>query len=183
MAVALDATVGGANSNTYLTLPQAQTIIDALMLNDEVETWDEAELDVQNRALVTACWRIDRERFFGNRTSNTQALQWPRVGVRKPDQYQPIYQSGYAFSLRADYFGDNEIPDEVKKAQTLMALYLVSEPDALNLGGLEQFRSVSVGPLSVTPMQPQNQRLVPPLVDQYLRGLKASTNTISLFRN
>lgn len=183
MAVVLDATVGGANSNTYLLRNQAQAIVDALMLNAEVETWDDADEDVQNRALVNAAWRIDRERFFGNRASNTQALQWPRQGVRKPDQYVPSYQAGYAFSIRADQFADDEIPDEVKKAQVLLALYLVSEPDALNLGGLEQFKNVSIGPLSVTPMQPQNQRLLPPLVEQYLRGLKASTNTISLFRN
>jgi hypothetical protein len=183
MVLVLSATVGGASSNSYLTLSEAQAIIDSLMLNEEVTTWDDADVDVQNRALVTAAWRIDRERFFGNRTSNTQALQWPRVGVRKPDQYQPVYQAGYAFSIRADYYADDEIPDEVKKAQTILALYLVSEPDALNLGGLEQFKNVSIGPLSVTPMQPQNQRLLPPLVEQYLRGLKASTNAISIFRN
>lgn len=183
MAVTLSAAVGGPSSNTYLLRSEAQAIIDSLILNAEVETWEAAGEDQQNRALVTATWRIDRERFFGNRTSDTQALQWPRVGVRKPDQYQPVYQAGYAFSLRADYYGDDEIPDEVKKAQVVLALYLLSEPDALGLGGLEQFQNVSVGPLSVTPVQPQNQRLLPPLVDQYLRGLKASTNVISLFRN
>jgi len=183
MAVVLNATVGGPNSNSYLLLNEAQAIVDALMLNEEVLTWDDADEDVQNRALVTATWRIDRERFFGNRSTNTQALQWPRIGVRKPDQYQPAFQAGYAFSIRSDYYRDDEIPDELKKAQALMALYLVSEPDALNLGGLEQFKNVSIGPLSVTPMQPQNQRLIPPLVEQYLRGLRASTNTISIYRN
>ena len=183
MAVTLNAVVGGASSNTYLLLSDAQGIIDSLMLNEEVTTWDDAEEDVQNRALVTAAWRLDRERFFGNRTSTAQALQWPRVGVRKPDQYQPVYQAGYSFSVRADYYPDDVIPDEVKKAQTILALYLVSEPDALNLGGLEQFKNVSIGPLSVTPMQPQNQRLLPPLVEQYLRGLRASTNAISIQRN
>lgn len=183
MAIALDATVGGANSNTYLLRNQAQAIVDALMPNEEVENWELSDPDTQNRALVTATWRLDRERFFGNRTSTIQALQWPRLGVRKPDQYRPVYQSGFAFAQRTDFYADNEIPDEVQKAQVILALYLISSPEALGLGGLEQFKQVSIGPLSVTPMQPQNQRLLPPLVEQYLRGLKASANTISIFRN
>jgi len=183
MPVTLDATVGGANSNTYLTLNDAQAIVDSLMPTEETTNWESATTDTKNRALVTATWRLDRERFFGNKTGNAQALQWPRVGVRKPDQYQPAYQAGYLFSIRQDYYDDDEIPDEIRKATTILALYLVTEPEALSLGGLEQFKSVTVGPLSVQPVQPQNQRLLPPLVDQYLRGLKASPQNISIYRN
>jgi len=36
MAITLDATVGGASANTYLTLSDAQDIIDGLVEDDDV---------------------------------------------------------------------------------------------------------------------------------------------------
>lgn len=187
MAVTIDATNGGAASNSYLTLAEAQAIADSLILNDQITAWDDADDDVKNRALVTACWRIDRERFFGFRSSDSQALQWPRTNVKKPDQYRQYvvtgFSSPYLNSQIGGYFLTDEIPDQIKKAQAILAIYLVSEPDGLGLSGLEQFQSVSVGPLSVTPKQPQDSQLLPPLVDQYLRGLRANTSVLSISRN
>lgn len=187
MPVTIEATVGGASSNSYLTLAEAQAIADSLILNDQITAWDAASTDTKNRALVNACWRIDRERFFGYRSSDSQALQWPRTNVKKPDQYRQYavtgFSSPYLNSQIGCYFLTDEIPDQIKKAQAILAIYLVSEPDALGLTGLEQFQSVSVGPLSVTPKQPQDPQLLPPLVEQYLRGLRANTSVLSIVRN
>lgn len=87
MPVSIVATVGAANANSYQTLGDAQVIIDGLIEDADVVAWASATTDKKNRALVTATQRLDRERFLGARVTDTQALQWPRTGVRKPDTY------------------------------------------------------------------------------------------------
>ena len=116
MAITLDATVGGANANTYITLSDANTFIEGLVLNDDTVAWDNSSTDNKNRALFTAAQRIDREKFLGARVADTQALEWPRSGVRKPDTYTNLYGLSFPNRLVADYYLDTEIPDRVKHA-------------------------------------------------------------------
>ena len=78
MAISLDATVGGANANTYITLSDANSFIEGLVLNDDTVAWDNSSTDNKYRALFTAAQRIDREKFLGARVADTQALEWPR---------------------------------------------------------------------------------------------------------
>ena len=54
MAVTIDATVGGANANSYLTLAAAQDLIDGFVEDDDVVAWGTATTDQKNRALVSA---------------------------------------------------------------------------------------------------------------------------------
>lgn len=176
MAIAIDATVGGANANSYLTLADASSIIDGFVESDAVAAWATATTDQKNRALYTATQRLDRERFLGARSTDTQALQWPRSGVRKPDTYINTYAVGFPFRITTDYYTDSEIPSQVKQAQAYLAVYLNSAPDALELSGLEDYKSVSIGSLSVTP---NNEGAVgadriPPMVERYLIGLRMS---------
>ena len=60
MAITLDATVGGANANTYITLDDANAIIEGFVLSDDNAAWDGSTTDNKNRALFTAAQRIDR---------------------------------------------------------------------------------------------------------------------------
>ena len=60
MAITLDATVGGANANTYITLDDANSFIEGLVLSDDAAGWDGSSNDNKNRALFTAAQRIDR---------------------------------------------------------------------------------------------------------------------------
>ena len=78
MAITLDATVGGANANTYISLSDANSFIEGLVLNDDTTAWDNSSTDNKNRALFTAAQRIDREKFLGARVADSQALEWPR---------------------------------------------------------------------------------------------------------
>ena len=64
MAITLDATVGGANANTYITLADANSFIEGLILSDDTAAWDGSSNDNKNRALFTAAQRIDREKFW-----------------------------------------------------------------------------------------------------------------------
>ena len=75
MAITITATAGSASANSYLTLSDANAIIEGLVLDDDVAAWDNSSTDNKNRALYTATVRIDRERFLGARATDTQALQ------------------------------------------------------------------------------------------------------------
>jgi len=170
--------VGGANANSYLTLAAANTVIEGLVQDADVTAWASATDDQRNRALFTATQRIDRERFLGARATDTQALQWPRDGVRKPDTYINTYATGFPFRITADYYTATEIPDQVRKAQVILAVYLNNNKDGLGLSGLEDYKSVSIGSLSVTSAGASSIATgadrVPPIFERYFTGLRIS---------
>jgi hypothetical protein len=178
MAITIDATVGGASANSYLTLADAQDLIDGMVENDDVTAWASATADQKNRALYSATQRLDRERFLGARATDTQALQWPRTGVRKPDTYINTYAVGFPFRITTDYFTDTEIPDQIKQAQVVLAVYLNNNKDGMGLSGLEDYKSVTIGSLSVTSAGASSMATgadrVPPIFERYLTGLRIS---------
>ena len=153
MAIVLVATPNAADANSYLTLSDAQAIIDGLVESDDVVAWGTATTDQKNRALYTATQRLDRERYLGARATDTQALQWPRTGVRKPDTYINTYAVGFPFRITTDYFTDTEIPQQIKEAQATLAVYLNNNKDGIGLSGLEDYKNVKIGSLDVTPNQ------------------------------
>ena len=176
MAIVIVATPGAADANSYLTLADAQAIIDGLVEDDDVTAWASATTDQKNRALYTATQRLDRERYLGARATDTQALQWPRTGVRKPDTYINTYAVGFPFRITTDYFTDTEIPVQIKYAQAVLAVYLHNNTDALGLSGLEDYKNVKIGSLDVTPNLDGavGADKVPPLYERYLTGLRIS---------
>jgi len=177
MAITIVATPGAADANSYLTLAQAQAIIDGFVLDADVQHWNSGNDDSRNRALFTATQRLDRERFLGARATDTQALQWPRTGVRKPDTYINTYAVGFPFRITTDYFTDTEIPPQIKYAQTVLAVFLHNNTDALGLSGLEDYKNVKIGSLDVTPnvgFGAVGADKVPPLMERYLTGLRIS---------
>lgn len=177
MAVVIDATVGGANANSYLTLAAATTIIDGFIESEAIAAWNSGQTDGKNRALFTATQRLDRERFLGARATDTQALQWPRTGVRKPDTYINTYAVGFPFRITTDYFGDDEIPTQIKYACAYLAAYLHHNHDSLELSGLEDYKNVKIGSLDVTPnlgYGAVGADKIPPMVERYMTGLRIS---------
>ena len=177
MPITIDATVGGASANSYLTLVDAQAIIDGFVQDADVTAWASATTDQKNRALFTATQRLDRERYLGARATDTQALQWPRTGVRKPDTYINTYTVGFPFRITTDYFTDTEIPTQVKYAQVVLAVYLHNNPDGIGLSGLEDYKNVKIGSIDVTPnlgYGAVGADKVPPIMERYLTGLRIS---------
>lgn len=97
--MAIVATVGAANANSYLTVEQADAYLADRL---GAEAW--AALDGQKEtALKQATRELDRHRFKGCRANSDQALQFPRL-----EQKQLL----------------NEIPPEVKQACAEQALWL-----------------------------------------------------------
>tara|TARA_R100001126_G_scaffold88493_1_gene57345 strand:+ start:329 stop:889 length:561 start_codon:yes stop_codon:yes gene_type:complete len=186
MAISITATAGSASANSYLTLADAQAIVDGLVEDDDVAAWASATTDQKNRALYTATQRIDRERFLGARASDTQALQWPRTGVRKPDTFTSTYTTGFPYRVTTDYYTDTEIPDQVKRAEVILAVYLNNNKDGLGLSGLEDYKRVGVGGVAVEPDKygAVGADRVPPLFERYFTGLRISgPGNISLKRS
>lgn len=177
MAIAINATVGSASANSYLTLAAAQEIIDGFVQDADVTAWASATTDQKNRALFTATQRLDRERFLGARATDTQSLQWPRTGVRKPDTYINTYAVGFPFRITTDYYTDDEIPQQVQYAQAVLATYLNNNPDGIGLSGLEDYKNVKIGSIDVTPNLGYGAvgvDKIPPIVERYLTGLRIS---------
>jgi hypothetical protein len=176
MAVSIDATAGGASANSYITLSEANTFVEAMISSTDVSKWTTGTDDTRNRALAAAAQRLDRERFLGAKATDTQSMQWPRTGVRKPDTYVNTYATGFPFRISEDYFTDTEIPDQIKRAQIELAVYLKNNVDGIGLGGLEDFKSVQVGSISVTPDKSGaiGADRVPPMFERYLTSLRIS---------
>ena len=167
-------------------MSDAQDIVDGLVEDDDVAAWASATTDQKNRALYTATQRIDRERFLGARASDTQALQWPRTGVRKPDTFTSTYTTGFPYRVTTDYYTDTEIPDQVKRAEVILAVYLNNNKDGLGLSGLEDYKRVGVGGVAVEPDKygAVGADRVPPLFERYFTGLRISgPGNISLKRS
>ena len=176
MAISIVTTVGSATANSYLSLVDAQSLIDGLIEDDDVTAWASATTDQKNRALYTSAQRIDRERFLGARATDTQSMQWPRTGVRKPDTYINTYATGFPFRITTDYFTDTEIPDQLKKAQAVLAAYLNNNKDGLGLSGLEDYKNVKIGSLEATPnfYGAVGADRVPPMFERYFTGIRIS---------
>jgi hypothetical protein len=177
MAVVIVATPGAANANSYVTLAEAQAIVDGFVEDADVAAWAAATSDQKNRALFTATQRLDRERYLGARATDTQSLQWPRTGVRKPDTYINTYAVGFPFRITTDYFTDTEIPTQIQYAQVVLAIFLHNNTDALGLSGLEDYKNVKIGSLDVTPSESYGAvgaDKVPPMMERYLTGLRIS---------
>lgn len=106
-------TIGGTNSNSYVTLAE---FIDYADMQLGVEPYRTASVDDRIRALLMAAQRLDRENWLGSPVSTAQALAWPRNDVRRPNQ---VYS--FQFSFWNDTFRFDEIPRVVKFAQYELA--------------------------------------------------------------
>lgn len=132
MALTLNAVVGGASANSYVTLAEAIAYFEARLAT---QAWD-SNTALHERALVAATARLDQCLFVGLKANTTQRLKWPRVGVRDDDD-------------RA--VEDDIIPQNIKDAQCEIALYLLAgnDTDRLAPTGLEPFSSITAGDVTL----------------------------------
>ena len=114
MTVTIDASVGGANSNSYLTVADADAIA-GLRLG--TLAWEAATVttDDKGRALIAATAYLDQLQWIGAKASTAQALLWPRSDVSCGDK---LYAS-------------NIIPPEVKAGTFDLANALLTTPALL----------------------------------------------------
>ena len=107
MALTIIDDVGSANSNSYISLADANLYFEARANSD---SWNDlADDEDKKRYLLTATQLIDYEDFAGSRQSATQALKFPRTGLP--------YQDGISI--------DGIIPLQVQRAGCEMAIHLI----------------------------------------------------------
>lgn len=115
----LDATVGGATANSYLTLATANALLEG-HLHTDVWFVHEATMLQREEALMWATSLLERlVQWSGTPATDTQALAWPQTG-------------------QTDRFGrpvaTTVIPQDVQQATAWYALALLQEQYALAQG-------------------------------------------------
>ena len=78
MPATIDATIGGATANSYLTVAAADTLTETML---GTLAWATATTDSKTRALITATRGLDTLGWIGSKATTPQALDWPRTGV------------------------------------------------------------------------------------------------------
>ena len=131
MAATIDATLGGASSNSYVTLAEANAYFET---TPHSEHWTESD-DHKNRAIITATRYLDNFDYYGERCSTTQALKWPRKEYKVD-----------GVKLECTF-----IPDEVKVGTFELARALANNPNALtgSKGTDGTYEEVKLGDLEV----------------------------------
>lgn len=133
--MAFDATVGGANSTSYVTLEAAESYFVGRL---GASSWDEADEPDRESALMMATARLDLEPYQGSVATSTQRLQWPRAGVTD--------------RLAGANYSSTIIPQLVQDATCELALSILKDPTAFEGGGdLSEFSHLSLGSLDITP--------------------------------
>lgn len=155
--MAIEATVGGESSNSYVTLAEAEAYFAERLHSD---AWAGASESDKEKALLTACRRLERLRYWdGNQPALTdprQALTFPRT-------------------RDVDADGSYIIPQPVKDAQCEEALALLSR-------GAEQERRRSLQAAGVTSFSVEglSESYAPGAVQQALGSAEARTLLASL---
>ncbi len=123
MPSAIDATIGGVGSNSYLTLADFAVIADD---GPYAATFTAATADDRTRALLQATARLELEKWLGVRVTDTQALAWPREYVIDPDKSGTNVGSTLArpYDLVV-YLPTTTIPNRIKVGVAELALQIL----------------------------------------------------------
>ena len=152
--MALDATVGGENSNSYVTNAEA-----GLFYADRPQSadWD-ALGSAQDGWLILATDRLEQERYQGERTDDDQALSFPRVDV-------------VVDGIEVD---NDIIPLAMKRAQMKYALILSGEDNPLTNTGLEGFKRLKVDVIDMEPVEGYKAGNLPSDIQREIQPLLGS---------
>jgi hypothetical protein len=133
MTIAIIATVGSPDANSYSTLAEADEFFSG---HPYAAAWDQATEDQKTRALVAATRLLDEQwEWDGNVVAETQRLAWPRYGL--------YYDSGW-------YILDTVIPEKLKQATAEFARQLLVEDRTADNGiATAGISAISAGSVSV----------------------------------
>lgn len=128
MPISVVDTVGGTTSNSYVSVDYATAYIDIYGMTEAIRTsWTAAGSDDKARSLIVASRDLDMYMLWnGHKSSDLQALEWPRTGT--------MYLS-------------NEIPEPLKQAVTEFALWRLQNESPVT--DIVAFDSISVGPIKI----------------------------------
>lgn len=128
MTITINATPADSTANSYVTLAEANTYMEAHL---QASIWSALDDEKKKAALVAATRLLDTEQFAGRRSHQQQSLSWPRTYVYDYDAY-PV----------------EGVPQKLKAAQIEYAIWNLTEEDRLaGSFELETMESVEIGPI------------------------------------
>lgn len=126
--MAFDATAGGQNANSYCDVEFADDYFETRW--GAATTWSDTSDDDKEILLITATARLEEQTYKGSRSTDTQALKWPRDGL----------------TVDGVDIDSETVPTAVKKACCEAAIALLEDQDVFESGGdLEGFSSIQIG--------------------------------------
>jgi len=162
--MSLVATVGGSNSNSYVTLAEAEAYFEDRINSSANGNWEntsagEPRSDAEkSAALVTSTRRIDEEQFRGYKVTSTQALKFPRANITDEDGH---------------YFATDSIPEPVKQATFIVALELL-RADFLAENYMNNYEFLSTGNFQFKQFTQQSAGRLPSEASRLLRHVMTS---------
>ena len=141
MALIVETGAGLSNAESYVSAAEADAYFEKRGVSAWAAITDDDLKDALLRRATDYMGQIYRLGWKGDRTTLTQALDWPRTDVERVDR--PDTGSGYA-----DYYASDSVPDEVKRACMELALR-ANDADLLADVGRET-SAEQVGDISVT---------------------------------
>lgn len=136
MALILDSTVGGASSNSYVSVDDAGNYQEGRYHN---AAWFQLTVDTQEVLLVQATTILDRQHWAGRKATKAQRLSWPRAYVPDPDS---------AADSSTMYLDDSTIPRFLEEATAELAFVLLPE-DRLLESDSAGMKSIKVGSIAL----------------------------------
>jgi len=131
--MALVATAGASNANSYATLNQAESYMENRLHSDN---WDDSNDTDREAALIWATQLLDRLcNWEGSIASETQALRWPRFYVYDPD---------------GNSVDETTIPQFLIEATAEFALFLIGSDLTITYDrSTAPYKQLEAGPLNV----------------------------------
>lgn len=150
MAFTFDSTIGGATSNSYVSVTEADDYFSGHFSG--FDKWDALDTTEKQRILVQSTNRLDEEKFGGQKRTTTQALQWPRTFILDRDALVSDTNTAEGIGGRT-YRDDTILPRELKQATCEQALQYIKLRDGdftYEDDDVEVIGQVEIGPLKYT---------------------------------
>lgn len=166
-AITVETGAGLSNSNSYVTLADANTFFDT---HPQASGWAALTDDAKTRHLITAARIIDScFDFAGFKSVASQAMQWPRVGATDPNQ-GVSWMRPDGSNTPTGYYASDSVPQGIKDAQCEMARIQIagSRIDDAPGTGIREFELP--GAIRVAFEKGQLQQIVPDFVVNMLRA-------------
>jgi hypothetical protein len=156
MACSIVDTPSGATSNSYCSIVFANEYHDTVVQYEAEGTpWEDAGDDEKCRALVTATRLLDVWfDWFGDISTLTQRLMWPRRGVLRPGISEGVVGSETVNPWHEPFqtlLDSDTVPERIKEATAELARHLlVSNRSADSDIETQGIKSLTAGPVSLT---------------------------------
>ena len=149
MAITLNSTAGDPSANSYVSLVEANTYLEAHL---KASSWSVLDDERKKAALISATRALDSMRFGGRKASQTQSLLWPRQYIY---DYENYLITG--------------IPKQLKDAECELAIWMLTEDDRIaGQFELETMDSVEIGPIKYKIKSGYDAEIIPSYIEDLL---------------